>query len=137
MKSIAVYCGSSNKVSEKFRNEANRVGKCLASNGIKVVYGGGNMGLMGNIANSALKNDGEVYGVITEHLIDIEKKNERLNNIKDYDIVLINGNNNSGSKNFINKVKIINPNIKIFTGRYIPKDYSKLKKKKFLKSLFY
>ena len=74
MKSIAVYCGSSNKVNEKFRNEANRVGKFLASNGIKVVYGGGNMGLMGNIANSALKNDGEVYGVITEHLIDIEKK---------------------------------------------------------------
>ena len=37
---------------------------------------------MGDIANSALKNDGEVYGVITEHLIDIEKKNESLNNIK-------------------------------------------------------
>ena len=55
---------------------------------------------------------------------------ERLNNIKDYDIVLINGNNNSGSKNFINKIKIINPNIKIFTGKYIPKDFSKLKKKK-------
>ena len=57
---------------------------------------------------------------------------ERLNNIKDYDIVLINGNNNSGSKNFINRIKIINPNIKIFTGKYIPKDFSKLKKKKFL-----
>ena len=57
---------------------------------------------------------------------------ERLNNIKDYDIVLINGNNNSGSKNFINKIKIINPNIKIFTGKYIPKDFSKLKKKKFI-----
>ena len=57
---------------------------------------------------------------------------ERLNSIKDYDIVLINGNNNSGSKNFINKIKIINPNIKIFTGKYIPKDFSKLKKKKFL-----
>ena len=57
---------------------------------------------------------------------------ERLNNIKDYDIVLINGNNNSGSKNFINKIKIINPNIKIFTGKYTPKDFSKLKKKKFI-----
>ena len=82
MKSIAVYCGSSNKVNEKFKDEANRVGKFLASNGIKVVYGGGNMGLMGDIANSVLKNDGEVYGVITEHLINIEKKNESLNNIK-------------------------------------------------------
>ena len=56
---------------------------------------------------------------------------ERLSNIKDYDIVLINGNNNSGSKNFIKKIKIINPNIKIFTGKYVPKDFSKLKKKKF------
>ena len=39
---------------------------------------------------------------------------------------------NKESKNFINKIKNINPNIKIFTGRYIPKDFSKLKKKKFL-----
>ena len=57
---------------------------------------------------------------------------ERLSNIRDYDIVLINGNINKESKNFINKIKNINPNIKVFTGKYVPKDYSKLKKKKFL-----
>jgi len=57
---------------------------------------------------------------------------ERLNSIKDYDIVLINGNSNKDSKNFINKIKNINPNIKVFTGKYVPKDYSKLKRKKFL-----
>ena len=55
---------------------------------------------------------------------------ERLNSIKNYDIVLINGNINKESKNFINKIKNINPNIKIFTGKYVPKNYSKLKKKK-------
>ena len=82
MKSIAVYCGSSNKVDTKYREEAKKVGKFLAKNKIQLVYGGGNMGLMGDIANSALDNDGEVFGVITEHLIDIEKKNESLNNIK-------------------------------------------------------
>ena len=54
---------------------------------------------------------------------------ERLNSIKNYDIVLINGNINKESKNFINKIKNINPNIKIFTGKYVPKNYSKLKKK--------
>ena len=57
---------------------------------------------------------------------------ERLNSIKNYDIVLINGNINKESKNFINKIKNINPNIKVFTGKYIPKDYSKFKKKKFI-----
>ena len=82
MKSIAVYCGSSNKVDTKYREEAKKVGGFLAQNKIQLVYGGGNMGLMGDIANSALDNGGEVFGVITEHLIDIEKKNESLNNIK-------------------------------------------------------
>ncbi len=57
---------------------------------------------------------------------------EKLDSIKNYDVVLINGNTNKESKNFANKIKNINPNIKIFTGKYIPKDYSKLKKKKFL-----
>ena len=57
---------------------------------------------------------------------------EKLDSIKNYDVVLINGDSNKESKNFINKIKKINPNIKIFTGKYIPKNYSKLKKKKFI-----
>ena len=57
---------------------------------------------------------------------------ERLNNLKYYDIVLINGNTNKETKNFIDKIKNINPNIKIFRGKYVPKDFSKLKRKKFL-----
>jgi len=57
---------------------------------------------------------------------------ESLKSIKSYDIVLINGNINKETKNFINKIKDINADIKIFTGKYNPKNYSKLKKKKFL-----
>ena len=57
---------------------------------------------------------------------------EKLDSIKNYDVVLINGNSNKETKNFINKIKKINPNIKIFTGKYVPKNYSKLKKKKFI-----
>ena len=57
---------------------------------------------------------------------------ESLKSIKKYDIVLINGNINKESKDFIEKIKNIKPDIKIFTGKYIPKNYSKLKKKKFL-----
>ena len=57
---------------------------------------------------------------------------EKLDSIKNYDIVLINGDLNKESKNFIKKIESINPNIKIFTGKYVAKNYSKLKKKKFI-----
>ncbi len=57
---------------------------------------------------------------------------ERLDSIKNYDVVLINGDTNKETKNFIYKIRKINPNIKIFTGKYVPKNYSKLKKKKFI-----
>ena len=57
---------------------------------------------------------------------------ERLNSIKNYDVVLINGNLNKESKDFINKIEKINPHIKIFTGKYVAQNYSKLKKRKFI-----
>ena len=57
---------------------------------------------------------------------------ERLNSIKNYDVALINGNLNKESKKFIDKIQKINPNLKIFTGKYVPKNFSKLKKKKFI-----
>ncbi len=56
---------------------------------------------------------------------------ETLNSIKTYDVVLVNGNFNKDTKNFINKIKNINPNLKIFRGKYVAKNYSHLKKKKF------
>ena len=82
MKSIAVYCSSSNHIDEIFKEEARRVGRLLGQNKYKMIYGGGNMGLMGIISNSSIEVGGEVYGVITNHLIDIEKKNESINNLK-------------------------------------------------------
>ena len=57
---------------------------------------------------------------------------ETLDKIKTYDIVLINGNFSKETKSFINKIKDINPNLKIFTGKYVAKNYSNLKKKKYL-----
>ena len=84
IKSVAIYCGSSNHVSNIYKNEAEKVGSLLAKHKIKLIYGGGNMGLMGILANSALDNGGDVYGVITEHLIDIEKKNKSLNSYRLY-----------------------------------------------------
>jgi len=82
MKSIAVYCSSSNKINDEYKDEARKIGSLLAQKKIKIIYGGGNMGLMGILSNSALDSGGDVYGVITNHLLDIEKRNESLNNYK-------------------------------------------------------
>ena len=66
------------------------------------------------------------------HVIPAGPLREKLNSLKNYDVVLINGNENKKSKNFINKIKNINPKLKIFMGKYVPKNFSNLKKKKFL-----
>lgn len=69
---ICVYCGSSNRVEDRWREVARGVGRCLADEGIGVVYGGGSVGLMGEVADAALAAGGEVVGVIPEKLRDLE-----------------------------------------------------------------
>ena len=66
------------------------------------------------------------------HVIPAGPLRERLNSLKNYDVALINGNTNKETKNFIEKIKNINPDLKIFMGKYVPKNFSNLKKKKFL-----
>ncbi|TVQ92060.1 MAG: TIGR00730 family Rossman fold protein [Deltaproteobacteria bacterium] len=69
---IAVYCGSSNGVHPRYRLAANQLGQALARRGIGLVYGGGDVGLMGEAARGALSAGGEVIGVITEQLMSLE-----------------------------------------------------------------
>ena len=66
------------------------------------------------------------------HVIPAGPLREKLSSLKNYDVVLINGNQNKETKNFIDKIKNINPDLKIFMGKYVPKNYSNLKKKKFI-----
>tara|TARA_A100001011_G_C14276757_1_gene829632 strand:- start:629 stop:1567 length:939 start_codon:yes stop_codon:yes gene_type:complete len=66
------------------------------------------------------------------HVIPAGPLREKLNSLKNYDVVLINGNANKETKNFIDKIKNINPDLKIFMGKYVPKNFSNFKKKKFL-----
>lgn len=66
MKSIAVYCGSSDKIAEKYLETARRVGQLLAEKGISIVYGAGSTGMMGAVATSAMRAGGEVTGVMPE-----------------------------------------------------------------------
>jgi uncharacterized protein (TIGR00730 family) len=64
MKSICVFCGSSDTVHADYRSAAWTMGRVLAARGIRLIYGGGKTGLMGAVANGALEAGGEVIGVI-------------------------------------------------------------------------
>ena len=78
IRSIAVYCGSSEGVDDSYFQAAWGFGELLARRGITVVYGGGDVGLMGRLANGALSAGGEVIGVITEQLQTLEVGHEGL-----------------------------------------------------------
>ena len=64
MKKIAVFCGSSLGFSAIYKNEAIKLGNYFAENKIALVYGGGKIGMMGELANAILSQNGEVIGVI-------------------------------------------------------------------------
>lgn len=72
VKRLCVYCGSSDGVDSIYREAASRLGQILAAAGIELVYGGGRIGLMGLVANAALKAGGRVTGIIPAHLHDAE-----------------------------------------------------------------
>ena len=68
MNRIAVYCGSNSGFRDPFGLAARSLGELLATNGIDVVFGGGKVGLMGILAESALAAGGKVIGVIPRFL---------------------------------------------------------------------
>ena len=68
MKSIAVFCGSKSGTDELFERHARQLGVLMANHGIQLVYGGGNKGLMGAVANGVMENGGTAIGVIPERL---------------------------------------------------------------------
>lgn len=72
MNRIAVYCGSATPADPVYIETARAVGRSLAERGIGVVYGGGKLGLMGAVADSALEAGGEVIGVIPDALVEAE-----------------------------------------------------------------
>lgn len=64
MKSICIFCGSSDSVHADYKTAAHQLGMILAQKGIRLIYGGGKTGLMGEVANGAVSAGGEVVGVI-------------------------------------------------------------------------
>ena len=72
MNRLAVYCGSASPTDPRYINCAREVGTTLAQRGIGVVYGGGKLGLMGAVADAAIKAGGEVIGIIPKALVALE-----------------------------------------------------------------
>jgi uncharacterized protein (TIGR00730 family) len=78
VKSLCVFCGSSLPADGSFGAAARELGALLAGRGIDLVYGGGRVGLMGEVADAALGAGGRVIGVIPTGLFSIEVAHDRL-----------------------------------------------------------
>ena len=73
IKSVAVYCGHQPGNNPEYLRDAKKIGEMLARNKITLVFGGGNVGLMGAVATSALDNGGKVIGISTTHVLSLQE----------------------------------------------------------------
>src|ERR1700687_6314298 len=78
MRRLCVFCGSQVGKQPFYAENARRLGLLLAQHGIGLVYGAGNIGLMGVLADAVLRAGGEVVGVIPQALVDREVAHEGL-----------------------------------------------------------
>ena len=72
LRSLCVFCGSRSGTNPAFEAAARETGRLLGERGIRLVYGGGSLGLMGAVADGCLAAGGEVIGVIPGFLMDLE-----------------------------------------------------------------
>jgi len=72
IRAVCVYCGSSAGTDPTFAQAAHTFGKILAENDIRLIFGGGSVGLMGTLARSVLVHGGNVTGIIPEFLVNKE-----------------------------------------------------------------
>jgi uncharacterized protein (TIGR00730 family) len=72
LQSICVYCGSNEGAAPEYKAAAEGLGRALAADGIRLVYGGGSVGLMGIVARTMLSRGGKVTGIIPQFLKDRE-----------------------------------------------------------------
>ena len=78
IKAICVYCGSNPGAATEYAETARAVGAELARNNIRLVYGGGHVGLMGMVADACIDTGGQVTGIIPDFLNEKEKKHQKL-----------------------------------------------------------
>ncbi|MBP1663441.1 MAG: hypothetical protein H6Q19_581 [Bacteroidetes bacterium] len=78
MQNICVYCASSSKIDSKYFETARELGAILAKNDLRLIYGGGSVGVMGVLADSVLEDGGKVTGVIPQFMCDAEWQHDGL-----------------------------------------------------------
>lgn len=81
MKSICVFCGSSHGAEPAYTVAAEALAAAMVENNLELVYGGGNVGLMGVIADTVMQQGGKVTGVIPKALMEKEVGHEGLSNL--------------------------------------------------------
>jgi|SRR5574343_589100 len=82
IKNIAVFCGSKSGNDPRFLEETMILGKLMAENGIRLIYGGGNKGLMGAVADAVMEGNGEVTGIIPEVLLEWEHEHKGITDLR-------------------------------------------------------
>jgi uncharacterized protein (TIGR00730 family) len=82
LKRICVFCGSSPGSNSKYKESAARLGDTLTECGITLIYGGSNIGLMGEIANAMIRKNGNVIGVIPRVLVEKEVAFTKLQDLR-------------------------------------------------------
>ena len=82
LRAVCVFCGSSMPPDPRYREAAATLGGLIASRGLDLVYGGGSVGLMGEVADAALAAGGRVVGVIPAGLFGKEVGHQRLTELR-------------------------------------------------------
>ena len=82
IKSLTIYCSASNKLDKKFFIMAKEIAEIVSNYHIKVIYGGGNVGLMGAVAKTLIDLKREVIGIIPKFLIKKEKASLNITKLK-------------------------------------------------------
>ena len=78
IQSLAVFCGSKKGTNDLYTEHAARLGKLLADNHIRLIYGGGSVGIMGSIADAVLQSGGHVTGIIPKMLLEWEVQHQHI-----------------------------------------------------------
>ncbi|MER9880584.1 MULTISPECIES: TIGR00730 family Rossman fold protein [unclassified Mesorhizobium] len=81
IRSVCVYCGSSPGRDETYIKAGHLLGRSIAKSGLRLIYGGGTKGIMGAVAEGALKAGGKVTGIIPRFLINREATETALNRL--------------------------------------------------------
>jgi uncharacterized protein (TIGR00730 family) len=76
--SLAVFCGSKSGNTPLYIQHAAQLGKLMAQHNVKLIYGGGNVGIMAGIADAVMKHGGKVTGIIPKLLLDWERQHEKI-----------------------------------------------------------